>query len=204
VIDANQVPRLSASHKICVILTVAPAAPNDERKLYKVTVKPGDVESILPGAAKRGLGNARGPTWRVRVGAGLPGAMAMIRWVDSRAEDIDKMLGILDGPPNLEGLVMNAEEQSKLGSQGASLNEIARATAARIYARYADHNEGEITSALTPNARLDGWVDEIIHRIETNGIAGTTARFPDKGHEIDFWSLLDSSTRALLRQEVQK
>lgn len=203
VLDARQVPKLSSEHKLCFILSGVLAAPNDKRRLYKVKVEPKDVEKMLPPAARAGLKSGKGPTWQVRVSGGQDGARALIRWSDTRAEDIDKLLGILDGEPNLDGIVMNAAPQNDLENQAASLNEVAKAVAARIWARFADHVEGEITGLLKQDAELDGWVDEIVHQVETTGNAGTTARFPDKGVELDVDSILSSSTRAILRREVQ-
>lgn len=202
VIDAGAVVKLSDEHRLMTIFSGVLATPNDENRLYKIRVEPKDVKDILPQAARAGLQDAKGPVWNVRITGGQEGLMAIVRWVDSRAEDFDKLFGAVEGVPNLKGLVLNASDDGKDDKGAASLNEFAKAIAAQIYARFADHVEGEQTGLFSDKAKLDGWVDEISYKIETNGVAGMTVKFPDKGPELDLWSLMSGSSRAILRREA--
>lgn len=195
VTSANQVPKLSHNFKLAVILTHVPASPNDERQLYSVTVKPDDVKDILPSP----VGPAKGPKWVVRVRPGHDSVRALIRWVDSRAEDIEALFGVTDKKPQLDDLVLNAKPQAKIDNQqSASLVEIARAIGASIYGRFVDRFEGQGTGHLHSGLNLDGWMESITVQIDQRGAGTTMIKMADAPQQLDFRSLLDSGTRAIL------
>lgn len=195
VTSANQVPKLSHDWKLAVIMTHIPASPNDERQLYSVTVKPDDVKDILPG----NIGPAKGPKWVVRVRPGHDSARALIRWVDSRAEDIEGLFGITDRKPNLDDLVLNAKPQAKIDSQqAASLVEMARAIGASLYARFVDRFEGQASGHLHSALTIDGWMESVTVQVGQRGEGTTHIKMADAPVQLDFRSLLDSGTRAIL------
>lgn len=202
VVNRQQIPKLSSEFKLALILTAVPASPNDERQLYKITVKPKDIKNMLPAAAQAGLGEAKGPPWQVRVGPGHKGAKALVRWIDSRAADIEALFGVNDKEPSLDGLVLNHKEQAQVGNEAVSLTEIARSVAAGIYARFADHYEGEQRGHLN-KLPFGGWVSELSHIVTTKGEGFTHAKMMDQLPEIPFRAFLDSGTRAILDREVQ-
>jgi len=204
VTETQGVPMLKAFHKIAVILTAVPGSPNNEDQLHKVTVKPRDIESMLPASMRNMLGNARGPAWNVRLGGALEGARALTRWLDSKCNEIDKIFGVGGNNPSVDELVLNLDKaQLGGGRSGASLNEIAKAVAARIYASFADHLEGTMAAHLTPNIGIDGWIEEATVEIGTNGTGFSRLHLPDKIEELNLLSLLDASTRAVILREVQ-
>ena len=198
VVDAAQIVKLSPNWKAAIILTVVPAAPNDERQLYSIKIEPKDIKELLPAGAQAGLDASFGPPWQVRVGPGMNGTRAIIPWVDARAPDIEAIFGVGGGKPNLAGLVLNDQPQAAIGQEAASLPAIARAIAAGIYARFADRVAGQTTGDLTPGLVPVGFIGEVMHMIGTDGRAMTAARAEDQLPEINFRSLLDSSTRAVL------
>lgn len=203
VVNRQQVPKLSSEFKLAMIVSAVPASPNDERQLYTITIKPNDVKELLPEAARAGLGSANGPPWQVRVGPGHKGAKALIRWVDSRASDIEALFGVNKKEPKLDGLVLNHKEQADLGTEAVSLAEIARSIAAGIYARFADHIEGEQRGHLKAGMPFGGWASEMSHITTTKGEGFTHFKSMDQLPEIPFKAFLDSSTRAILDREVQ-
>jgi hypothetical protein len=206
VVTRGQVPKLSGSWKMCTIVTIIPAAPNDERQLFSIKIQPKDVQDLLPQQARDSLKNCFGPTWQVRVGPGLDGARAIVRWSDGRAPDIEAVLGLSDAVPDLEGLVLNAKNAVNTadGLQAASLNEIARAIAAAIYARFTDHLEGSATGTLMPNSPVfpfGGWMEERVDKVGTKGEVQTEIKMSKDRVDFNLMAYLDNSTRALLMRQ---
>ena len=206
--DGQTVPSLSAEHKVAILLTLVPAAPNNKKQLYKISVKPSEVQGRLPAAAAQGLQNALGPIKEVRVSAGFE--TARIRWVDDRSDDIKKLFGALDGEPNLTGLVVNDVESPLAqvafpggGGVAASLREIAKSIAASIYANETDRLMGSRTTPMNRNMRISGNLGEIIHEVGQNGVVTTTARLPDKLNPLPIVAFMDQGTRAIVFREVQ-
>lgn len=200
----GQVPMLAEDHKLAVIVTMFPASPNDERKLFPVEVKPSDVKELLPAGASVGLGSARGPEMHVRVTGGLEGVRALVRWSDQRSADIDKIFGVQDGDPNLEDLVVNKEKATAGKGKSISLNSAAKAIAARIYAKFADHFEGTASMPLNPDVALDGWVDTITHEVTTRGVGQTEVQMASREVELSLETLLDGPSRELLFKQPQR
>jgi hypothetical protein len=71
--------KLSATHKVAVVLTAVPSAPNTNDQLYRVRVTPADVAALGIQA-----GGSDGPEWDIRLGAGVTTARFM--WSDAQAE----------------------------------------------------------------------------------------------------------------------
>ncbi len=200
VFDSSAVPQLEANQKIAVLLSAIPASPNDLRQLFKVTVEPGDVKDLVPQSAVASLNNCSGPTWQIRVGGGMDGARAMIAWNDSRYSDIEKLFGVQDGDPNLDDLILNYQKPSG-GRQTASLTTIAKAVAARVWTRYCDRYQGAAEGRLNPDVTVDGWVGGVWHAIDGAGVASTGIVLPESLPDLPWYSILDSSTRAILFRE---
>lgn len=198
VTERAQVPKLESDWKVAIILTHVPASPNDKRQLYKIHVKPDDIKGRLPPAARAGLGQAKGPTWQVRVGPGMDGAKALVRWSDERATDIEAIFGIGDKVPDLSNLVMNHITNGPPKQDAISLQEIANALAAQIYARFADHFEGSGSADMNPDVELGGYVGGVTQELSTRGELTTTVAMKEMLPDLNLMSLLDSSTRAIL------
>jgi hypothetical protein len=197
------IPRLEPTWEMSVILTLVPAAPNDDRQLFKVIVKPSDVADLLPDHAAASAARSFGPIWEARVKPGYE--VARVRWLDDRAEDIEKLFGLREGTPNLDGLVINIENPTRgTFERGASLKAIARAVAARIWASLADHWEGGRTGPMYPEPlwQLKGWADRVRNEVNPAGVASGQTTLVEQLPMLDFTTYLDSSTRRLIQRMV--
>lgn len=200
------VPRLAGEHKAALILTATPGAPNNSRQYYSVVVKPDDVFGKVSPLVMESARRARGPRMQIKISQGME--TARLRWIDDRSDDFERLFGIQDGTPDLDGLCINASGNGRdieiLGAgaiSGASLDEICKARAARIWASYADHPQGTSTGAMA-NVGIDGWVSSLVSTLYPDGTATTMATFPDRLPQLDMAALLDAGTRAILQREV--
>lgn len=200
VIKGQKPPRLSASYKCKILVTMVPAAPNSTAQLFRVKIKPNDVASMMPDSQAAGLTNAQGPTMEIRIGAGVE--VARVAWNDARASDIDKLFGVIPGEPNLAGLVINEGEPAGL-ENGASLNAIAKAAAARVYASLCDRFEGSTAGYMNGQVRPAGWLGNVRHELRPDGQAVTVLEMPSAIPQFSLFAFLDSSTRQSLLGLVQ-
>lgn len=195
-------PQLTASHDAAIIVTVIPAAPNTSEQLYRVVIKPEDVGALVPKMPS----GFKGPIKEIRVRPGLE--TARIRWLDSRSQDTEALLGLAQGPANLDGLVVNSTASANGGiapgrsGYGASLDELSKAVAARYWGSLASHPVGQTAGRFAPDAVPDGWTEAIHHSLDPDGVLATSATFGDRLPEFDWISLLDSGTRAIIMREV--
>ncbi len=187
--------QLSSGHKVALILSVVPAAPNDKRQFHRIIVKPSDpaLRRVLPAAAQRGLDRAGGPPKEIFIER----EFARVAWQDERAQDIYKILGLIDGKPNLTGLLINAGGQSLIKTKNASIDEVALAAAAAYYAREADRFEGSMEGEFTPLARPVGSIAELTHALK-NGEMVTRLLLSETSDEVDLSNYLNPSTRKIL------
>lgn len=171
--------RLTRDYKATMIVTVVPAAPNDDRRFYRHVVTPADVEAIT------GLtvGPAVGPVWELRVGAATE--TARYEWRDDQEGAIGALVGFepLDraaavAPVNLE-----------------RLHFVAVAAAAELYARYMDRLEGTVAVGWTPELRPVGNAAAITHELATDGAALTTATLPSDVAPVDLVAFLPEDVR---------
>lgn len=199
---------LSSSFRLATILTCVPASPNNINQLYKITVSPQDVQDVVPQGQNTGLTNAQGPEMDIHCGLDT----ARIMWLDSRSSDIEAIFGIQNSAasstpltPNLKGLVINGEDGSL--STGASLTNLAKAEAAKVYAALADHYEGTVTGGMNGNVHLNGMLTEISHKLDPNGVTTTQLTMPSTAErmtrQIDVFRFLNSTSRAAILKLVQ-
>lgn len=197
-------PHLSASFNMALIITAIPASPNNLNRYFKLKVNPEDVKDIVPGGTDV-IKTALGPPLRVLISPGVE--TARVQWLDSRAADIKRIFGLKtvgDGPPNLEGLVVNKGDPKggPAGGGAASLWDLARAEAARTYALYADRYLGTGTGDFRPGMTPDGFVEQIRHSIGTDGKMTTQVALKEKLDPFPLEALLSSGTRAVLNRQV--
>jgi hypothetical protein len=199
---------LSPSFKLATVLTCVPASPNNINQLYSIAISPSDVQDLVPQGQNTGLMNAQGPEMDVHCGLDT----ARVMWLDSRSADIEAIFGIQNGvasstplTPNLKGLVINGEDGSL--STGASLTNLAKAEAAKVYAALADHYEGTVTGGMNPNVHLNGMLTDITHKLDENGITTTQLTMPSTAErmtkQIDVFRFLNSTSRAVILKLVQ-
>lgn len=197
---SRQAPKLSPAFKLKVLLTAVPAAPNSANQLHKITIKPNDIAQMLPSSETAGLNDAQGPKMQIRIGPQIE--VARVQWKDDASTELDKCFGIGDGEPNLSGLVINEGAPSDL-QNGASLNAIAKAAAARLYATLCDRFEGSMAGYMNGQVRPGGWVSEIQHKLATDGVATTSVIMPSQIPQFSLFSWLDSASRQAIMRLVQ-
>lgn len=198
----GSIPSLETEAKIAMYFTAVPAAPNDTRQLYRIIVPAAKVAPLLPGAAREGLDRALGPPIEVFV----PQETARIRWTEAKRDVIKRLFGIGGEPPTpaeLDDLVVNDVPQQDLGASMASLQNLALATAAAIYARYHARVTGSMTGPMDTSARLEGSLREIRHHVRPDGAQLSTYLLAGQPDRIDLFSFLDSGTRQIVLRQVQ-
>lgn len=204
IISGYKPPRLSASFKLAVIVTAVPASPNGAQQLHRIVVKPEDVAGLLPESAKAGLGEASGPIMEIRIGPGRE--VARIRWKDDASATIEKIFGLtaVGNSPDEQAAFSKSVSDLCLnegptdGKAGASLNQIARAEAAAVYASLSDRYEGSMTGYMNGGVHLAGWMSELTHQYKPNGVTTTRLTLPREVPRFNMLSFLSSSERAVL------
>jgi hypothetical protein len=200
--QADNIPRLKREHAIAFILTAVPGAPNNNTQLHRVPVTPGDVADIVGT-----VGPCNGPEWNIRIGANIE--TARIKWQDSQSTVIERAFGIgtdvpaaqaADDSAILDTLCVNLTES---GDNGASLKAIAKAAAARIYSRLADHYVGHASGIINGLLKPAGWIAEIVHEIATTGEPTTRLSLPEALPQLSLFGYMDANTRAIVNREVK-
>ena len=230
--EVNRVTRFTRDHRMATIFTMVPAGPNTMDQLYRITVEPKDVQPLLPDAVHAGLNDARGPEMFVRVGPGT--VTAKFAWKDTKehAESVRNTFGIkwaernpMTHPEGWEGIDESAREreltdetlinkgdmgktfevaESSLAFRGPSLDAVALATAASIYAAKADKLSGSVDGVINPDVNIDGFIGTIMHQIDQRGGGFTNIQLTEPIGDIDIFSLLDESSRNLIMKLVQQ
>lgn len=188
--------RLSATHKLLVILTAAPGAPNNERQLHKIKVKPSEVAGMLPGAGADGTG----PVWQVHVPASIYTARFM--WDDSIAEKYTRLFGFNSDSPDDAG-IDSEELGGEMFQNEAECKKLAKAAAAAVYSRMADHIEGSLTVHVKDGIEPAGNVNAVEHSLDPDGLLTTTAIATPALKPKDLFAFLDDRTRAIILGTVQ-
>lgn len=175
--------RLSPNHSVATVLTIMPAAPNDERRLHEEVVEPSEAFAALGLPAPE----CNGPEWTLRVRPALE--TARFAWQDDNATLLDDLLGLTGSPaeadPGALGDPLNLDR----------LRALAVGAAAALYARMVDRIEGQLNCGWNPGLVPTGSIAAVEHTLHPNGDAITSAILPD---EIDVESpmgLMDESIR---------
>lgn len=180
-------PQLHSTHQVAVVLTAAPAAPNDKRQMYKRVVTLAEVQNV-PGV---GLGAAKGPPMEVWVG---PLITARFMWSDAYAPQIEAAFGVggLE-EANLEPLLVNGDD----------VEAVAKAFAADVYSRFTNRWQGGMSMMLDEHVNPAGNLLEVSHAIEASGLPHTSFTLPAERVRLDPWGHLPASTRRIVMREVQ-
>jgi len=196
----KQPPALSLKHDVLVILTLVPGSPNSKDRLFRMTRKPSDVSGILPSTLSAGLTDAKGPPIDVFVGPGWE--VARIAWNETKANQIKDAFGFgfkkFGKVSDLAEQVVNLGSQDATGNTAASMDAIANAVAASVYAGYSDRVEGSRTTPVTHAARVSGFVESVMHQVAPTGEATSTVTVMGQKSPLDVMSLLPVSTRAII------
>ena len=210
ILSDDRYPKLTGNYRNAMIFTCAPAAPNNKLRLQKIVIKPKEIAGLLPTGASYGLEDAKGPVQEIYIGANI--ATAMVAWVDGDENCknvIKKAFGVgFDGKKginqdisaDIKPYIVNLQAGNlKIGDE-AGLYSIADAFAAVVYASYANRVLGKATTEMLPTIQASGWIRDVTHMIGTNFDLLTTINAPPSPPRLDPISLLDQSTRRIVRQ----
>jgi len=194
-------PKLAPDHRMAVVLTCIPAAPNSKAQFYPVTVTPEDVKGLVPGLV---INPSLGPQWEIRVDPGV--VTARIAWADGHAASaIERSLGV--GGQNLNPI--EAEQQAQQDAKlldslvvnRAHLVAVAQALAAQLWSLMTDRSIGSKT-VRNLDVRIRGSIESVSHTIEVDGRVLTTIALPEKLRERNIFALLPEGVRRVLLREV--
>jgi hypothetical protein len=153
----------------------------------------------LLGAESLGLTEAFGPEVTVRIGPSIE--VARVAWADDRFEDIQRLFGVDTTPgavreADIKDLVLNAAFGSN--DKGASLQQIAIATAASVYAEFANHLEGSAAFGLGESisgVHPKGWMDSVAFELSTSGEASIKVDMPAKIEKLPMDLFIGNATK---------
>lgn len=189
---------LSNHHRALVVLTAAPGAPNNERQLHRIRITPSDVAQIVPKASQGGSG----PVWQVRVPAST--YTARFLWDDHLSKTLyPKVFGFGSFDPDQAGLDSDELDKGELFQNRKECESIAKAVAAAVYTRLADHLQGRPVHHVHSGAEPKGNLASVAHRLDPDGRLLTELSIPPEVKPVDFFSLMDARTRALVLGLVQ-
>lgn len=190
-------PRLSPNHRVAVLLTAVPA-----NSLFAERITFEEARAALPRAAKDTAG-ATGPPMRVY----CTRETARVQWSQAAAPAIEKAFGmggedswdVAAASNDLRPYVVNAAE-TKAGA--ASLRQLARETAARIYAGLLDRVEG--TAEYAPSEMVPiGAIERTEIAVDDEGAVTSSIRLRGQLPELDLRSFLDAGTQKVLMRLVK-
>ncbi len=178
---------LVSDFELSVVLTTIPGSPNDNRQLHVEEVSPAQVSELVPGGT--GLA-ADGPVMDIRV---EPQKMvARIGWDDGKRTEIYNLFGFEAGAAR-QGSVDIGEPINK-----QFLREFALAKAAQIYAQFADHVEGGLTTSLRPGLELAGIASAVTHGADPQDGAFTQVTMAPDPPGLDLGAVLPAGVRKLI------
>tara|TARA_R100000789_G_scaffold4169_1_gene7906 strand:- start:278 stop:2686 length:2409 start_codon:yes stop_codon:yes gene_type:complete len=208
----NRQPELSVNHKALIIVTLSPSGWSgqggkssggpggkgyENKQLETITIDPngemgGRLKEKVSKECRKSIQSGSGPDMYVRIGAGIE--VARIAWKDNEYEMTERIFGFREGEIDTENLCINKDKSI----EGASLNEIALGTAARIYESLTDRFQGDKTSTLSGDTEPLGWIDSVDFTVNATGEVSTRIDLPESIPQMDLMSFLDSSTRAVI------
>lgn len=179
---------LAPGHRVAIVLTVEPGAPNDERLCHSENVLPKEASDKL-GIS---VGDCNGPAWTIRVGAQI--LTAKFEWQDANASKIEQACGVGgQAPKNGQGFTLLGKP-----SNFDTLRSVAVAAATALYGSLIDRVEGRHEVTFKPDVVPTGYASIVEHRMPAHHTPETIVTFPTIVHGVDIFSLLPES----VRQEV--
>lgn len=192
------------SIKIATIFTAIPGAPNDRTRLWRVPRTAAEIAAV-PGLLPAGTISPDnfGDPRDLRCPPSLE--VARFKYSDKDVALINRFFGV-DGlwPPGRDEakhLVINETPEGAAAAVAGSLDSITNAMAAAYYWNMRDRVEGGRTTVLFPKLPM-GSISEVVHTVNTNGVATTYVELPSKPPEFDFWAFLPAGDRRILSREV--
>lgn len=182
--------QLSPDHRILCVITATPGAPNNERQLHKIVVKPEDLGKALPESAAGGTG----PVVTLRVPPTVYAARFV--WMDSISRDLyTRLFGFNASDPEQAGADSAEMEQGELWQNPDDCRKLAHATALSHWVKLRDHAEGEQVGEQDDSQVPTGNLAVVTHSVEPNGARLTRVVLPPDVKPIDVFAFLDDRTR---------
>lgn len=188
----SQFCALTASHKLAVVLSVVPAAPNDKRRLHVETVTPFKAGKVLG----REVGRCEGPAFEIRISPGV--STARFGWDDAKSGAIENIFGVGATEPDDKVVAALGDPLNK-----DQIESVALAAAARLYASMVPRIEGEFTVGINPSLLPAGSVSSVTHSLGTESGALTTVDLPPILAPIDIYALLPDTVRRVVMRLAQ-
>lgn len=181
---------LKSEHKMNIIVGLIPKLPNDDRKRFRVSVSPKDVEAKF----KIKIGSTRNKLIaEERVGEGF--VVAQFPYVEDKHDEVKKALGIIPGDPNL-GDPINLD----------ALKDLTLANAFAYYLSRVDHYTGSMSIPMRNDIPPRGEIMMINHIYYPGNLAGALNSSVECGivdaTRFDPMALVSQSTRRLVQGAV--
>jgi hypothetical protein len=191
---------LAETHRVAIVLTCVPSAPNSNDQLFRVKVTPSDVESSfsLP------VGACDGPEWEVRIGPGI--ATARFAWNDDFEDLIDKSFGVPTNPtPGVRPTYKNGDAlaAANLLVDAKEVKDLAKAAAASIWSQMTDRVVGTQAGPADDSLHPTGNATIVVHGIDGDGAINSLVRFDRISGRLDVAAFLSNDVRRKLMRMVQ-
>ena len=199
--DDQKMAELSKQHKVAIVLTAAPGAPNSKDQLHEEVYEPTELSGIIPGVGEEG---GQGPILFVRIGSGME--TARFAWDDDKEQEIGQSFGVdIDKKVDFEaGTPVAAQfDISELLVNESTIRELGKVAAARALARFIDKMEGSKRVKMNPMLEPEGTLDRVSHRITTNGETFSDISVPSTPDTLSLDSLLPAHIRRKIQRLIQ-
>ena len=183
---------LTEQHKVAVVLTAIPAAPNNTKQLYRIIIDSSDER-----LDRDQIGSAMGPPMEIRISPGID--TARFAWSDERAELIEE--AFLNDPSELPD--KQKEELEELLVNKEILEAISVAAADAIYLRLADRIHGSKTVRMLNDVNLTGHVESVSITLDRDGTTTTKISLPPEIKEFDFVARLPRDVQSTILKLVK-
>jgi hypothetical protein len=188
---------LAATHKVAVVLTAVPSAPNSNDQFLRVRINPGDVPLAVGACSGRG--------WEIRVGPGA-GTTARMAWTDAAETLIDKVFGVPQNPsPGTKPTYAGGDALANAGllMDSAEVRNLALAAAASLYSQMVDRVAGAHASRADTSLAPIGNATAVVHGIDADGAINSIVRFDKTSGRLDVPTFVNNDTRRKLMRMVQ-
>lgn len=184
--------QLSENHRCLCVLTAIPGAPNNEKQLQRIVVKPGDLKGTLaPGIDLDG----DGPPWQVRVSPGMLSARFL--WDDGQASLYPEIFGFGQANPDKAGIPESAR-LDEIWQNSDDCHQLAQAMAVSVYSMLSDHYEGAQRIHVKSDVSVVGNVAGVQHVLGPKGDLMTTIVLNGEQKTVDSLAYMDPGTRAII------
>lgn len=190
---------LAESHRVAIVLTCVPSAPNSNDQLFRVKVTPADAQAVGVDT-----GPCSGPEWEVRIGPGV--ATARFAWNDDFEDLIDRSFGVpQNAAPGVKPTYKNGDAlaAANLLVDAGETKSLAKAAGASIWSQMLDRVVGMQAGPGDDSIKPTGNATIVVHGIDGSGELNTLVRFDKIAGRLDVATFIPNSARRQLMRMVQ-